>query len=184
MSQNGRNTIKYMVAIVIPEPSYSQLSDIQDRLRPPNWRITIGPHITLLPPDRPLVDPDEAARRFAALVIPTRAFVSTASRILKFDRGSKHTLALEPSPRSKIKSLRRRLEKNCDWQQVSQPSKHPYAPHITLVNQIDDAGLRHAQEQLQSMALSSEFYCQRVALYCKEASWPKWKLLTQKMLNL
>jgi 2'-5' RNA ligase len=169
--------MRYFVAITLPEPSYSSLARLQDRLQPPHWRRTIGPHITLLAPDRPLSNPEAAGPAFSAIVaaLPVASFSITAEDVLVFSRRHYHTLVLQAEPKARLMRLFDQLVSVASWQQVAASTKRPYEPHITLANGLNTSQLAAARQQLAQPTVS--FTCDRLTLFAKQAAWPAWQPL-------
>jgi 2'-5' RNA ligase len=181
-SLSNRSTIiRYMVAILIPEPAATELRHVQDSFRPPQWRITMDPHITLLAPDHPKVSADEAAAAFEARGLSKPAFDITAANINGFRRRRHTTLVLEASPIRPLADLATELQQDCAWQETATSTRRPYEPHITLVNQLPPP-VADTLGKIQDLKLSVGFKCTEVTLFAKKAAWERWQALSSVSL--
>lgn len=182
MCDAGGSAIKYLVAIPIPEPWVSQLAGLKAQFRPPGWRDTMEPHITLLAPDRPRLPSATAATNFASIGLGLRAFPVRFGAIGAFERRHATTFVLLPGSRAQLTDLFAAIFKLATWQDTTASTKRPYEPHITLANQVPVTAAPHVRSDLDRLSLDFEFACDTIALYQKEANWPKWQELARYRL--
>jgi len=175
--------MKYMVAIPVPEPASSLVANLKTQLRPPGWHDTMPPHITLLSPDTPTLDVDDAASTFSRMRLAMPAAPIHASKIGRFDRAGRHTIILLASPRIWLSNLQQAVLTRSNWQSTASTRKHNFEPHITLVNQTTLEGAAQAANTIIQAAIRVEFICRNINLYCKGSHWPRWRVLSTKRLN-
>jgi 2'-5' RNA ligase len=175
--------MKYLVAIPIPQPAAAALAQIQDSLRPPEWRITMPPHITLLAPDTPTLEPEAAKSEFMAAPITQTRFVWETGTITTFERRNRNTVVLLPADSSPLKMLFNQLLISATWQKTGTSTGREYTPHITLVNQVPTHDLPAAMEDLRSTDLVISFTIDAIRLYNKQSSWLHWKIVAEKELE-
>jgi 2'-5' RNA ligase len=174
--------MRYFVAIPIPQPHLSMLTDVKQRFLPPTWHDTIDPHITLLAPDLPLLSFEEAAKAFHTAALTSSGFTIQASRLDRFVRHGRHTLVLRPEPQDWILDLFNELLKVTSWQRTNASTKREYVSHITLANQLTEKSADLAEAELSNQNLSVQFSCNTLTLYAKQPSWTRWQELASKTL--
>ena len=175
--------MRYFVAIPIPEPLRSQLAAVKASVRPPGWRDTMDPHLTVLAPSRPLLPLAEAGLAFSAIELRIPPFNITAHHAQRFSRHRRHTLVLVPNDATRLTDLFNTLIAQCTWQETAASIKRPYQPHITLAHQVPDHQLSQVEAALTSNTLTVDFECTQVVLYHKQASWPRWQELRSVTLT-
>jgi 2'-5' RNA ligase len=183
LSQNIGSQMKYMVAIPIPKPAGSLVANLKSKLRPAGWHDTMPPHITLLSPDRPALDLDDAARSFSHMKLPIHPAAIHASKIGRFDRASRHTIILLASPRTWLTDLQSAVLSLANWQSATATRKHNYEPHITLVNQTTVETAARTTQAVIEAQLRVEFVCREIVLYTKRNNWPHWRVVSIKYLK-
>jgi 2'-5' RNA ligase len=174
--------MRYLVAISLPEPWRTELSQVQDHLRTPTWRNTMDPHITLLAPDRPVTSVEQAAYDFATCALPVSAFTISAHTIGRFDRRHHSTLTLVPNEHAPLQQLFQALLLANTWQDPGTSTRRTYEPHITLANQLDPQQGDAAETYLRRLHLNVSFLCDAIQLFCKQTAWPKWQVVASRLL--
>jgi 2'-5' RNA ligase len=175
--------MKYLVAIPIPEPWLSKLIQIKSDFRPDGWRDTMDPHITVLAPDQPLLDPERAAKAFGDTTFGIRPFDVQFRRIERFSRRQLHTLVLRPDPEAPLTQLFQAVVAKCTWQSTKASTKREHVSHITIANQLPNALTGQAEARIKALRLNVSFRCDKLTLYAKQAKWPQWQPLATRQLK-
>jgi 2'-5' RNA ligase len=175
--------MKYLVAIPVPQSAASLLSAIKERLRPVHWRETMPPHITLLAPGAPLMDPADAVAAFSGAALPESNFTWHTRGVTRFNRRHRTTLVITPDDPLPLQRLFDQLVRNAPWQNTDTSTGRNFEPHITLINQLPTEDLPAATAVLESCDLGISFTPEHLCLYHKQTSWPEWKVLAIKPLK-
>jgi 2'-5' RNA ligase len=172
-----------MVAIPVPEPHSEFLTGIQNAFRPRTWRVTMGPHITLIPPSRPTLTKADAISAFLSANLPQKPILVKSTQLDQFVRSSRRTLVLRLSPKDPIRALVQRLQGQTKWQEIPATQKHEFVPHITLANQLGPEDADRVLSALAAINLNVAFQGNHVVLYEKESSWLNWQPIAEKFLS-
>jgi 2'-5' RNA ligase len=175
--------MRYLVAIPVPEPWRSTLTEVKRAFRPTGWRDTMDPHITLLAPDHPLLPFDEAAAAFVSAELKMSHFIITANQPDHFSRRHHRTLVLRAEPQATLAKLFFSLTSASVWQSTLASTRRDYVSHITIANQLPILTAPEAETALTKLALSVVFDCRLITLYAKRSNWPKWQELAHKQLD-
>jgi 2'-5' RNA ligase len=169
--------MRYLAAIMVPEPQRAQLLELQHRYRPARWHVSLDPHITLLPPSDAHLEPAAAIRAFEALA-PSLDFVVTARQLGRFDHPNSHVLYLAAEPAMQLRDLSQHLYQAAIWQDV-QPRLWPdFTPHITLSNKLHNTEVEAVWRALNAQTFDLAFAATGVTLLGREPDWPAWRILT------
>lgn len=141
------------------------------------------PHITLLAPDHPLLEPGEARATFTTLELGIAPFRISAHRLHRFSRHHRHTVVLAPDNPVPLTHLFNTLITSCTWQETMASARRSYQPHITLVNQVPEDRLKNIERQLEAIKPTINFECRELVLYAKQTRWPAWQELARLSLG-
>ena len=169
--------MRYLVAIMVPEPQHTQLLELQNRHRPRRWQITLDPHITLLPPSDAHLEPAAAIRAFEALA-PTLDLMITARHLSRFDHPDSHVIYLAAEPAAQLRDLSQHLYQAAIWQDVHPRLWPDFTPHITLANKLHDTEVEACWNALSARNYDDvTFHVTGVTLLGRESDWPTWRPL-------
>jgi 2'-5' RNA ligase len=175
--------MKYLVALPLGEPALTYVAQLKTIYRPPGWRDTMPPHVTLLPPDRPLLPPAEAANKFGQLPLPNQTSRVQIGSLAVFSHGGRHTIVGLPSPSRELHHLFGLILNQSEWQATTTASKRPYVPHVTIVNSAAAQTTGDIMLQLKSSLLGLPLEFSKLTLYMKELKWPAWREIMSLQLN-
>jgi 2'-5' RNA ligase len=169
--------MRYLVAIMVPEPYRTRLRQLQAQHGPKRWHLTLDPHITLLPPSEAHLEPAAAVRAFEALA-PTLSLQITAQQLGRFDHPDSHVLYLAAEPVHQLRDLSQHLYQAAIWQDV-QPRPWPgFTPHITLANMLHDSEVESCWQALQQLSFHDiTFSVSGVTLLGRESGQAQWQVL-------
>ena len=168
------SSLSYMVALAVPPPHRERLSAIQQRLRPVGWNITIGPHVTLIPPGAALVPLETAVQMFEETVRNLPSLKLEYPDIGSFKRRGLATVFLKPIATDYLYELQQRLQVvAAAWQDISRSSRRPFVPHVTLVNRLPEVESGPVMEQLRRL-VPTEIYFERPRLFSKSDTDKEW----------
>lgn len=149
-------TLSYMAALPVPSPWREELSQLQDRLRPVGWRITIGPHVTLVAPGRATTGLRLAADPFTQAMQGVQGLDLTYPALGTFRRRGLATIFMKPVASHELYELQRKLEiVAASWQDVSRSLRRPFVPHVTLVNRLPEVQMDSVIRQLEHLVPAS-----------------------------
>lgn len=142
--------LSYLAALPVPPPLGDELAQLQDRLRPVGWRITIGPHVTLVAPGQAKVGLLAAAQLFSQAMQGVGGLSLTYPALGSFRRRGLVTIFMKPVASPELYELQRKLEiVAASWQGVSRSRRRPFVPHITLVNRLAEGQSDGTTKQLE-----------------------------------
>jgi len=160
------------------DPDTSRIiTRLREPLLPIAWRITLDPHITIVPPSRATMPPAQAIVSFLKLSLELPPSISSAERIIRLGSRRSQTLALAVQPRPWWQRLHRLVATSALWQ-VALPSRE-FLPHITVLNHVDPTVAATAENYLSQADLPIIFPAQSVSLLMKQPAWPTWHELAR-----
>jgi 2'-5' RNA ligase len=166
--------MKFLVAIMVPSPWREQIKALQLAHRSPRWKISLEPHITILPPAESRLELDQANEMFAHAQISLAPFTIRSGGLGRFADGPVQVIYNQIEPLDKLLELRR---------QLSNPLKpladfrlrQSYTPHLTLSNRLTPAEADAAARQLIQTPLDFEFSCHKLTLLHKTPGLNHWQ---------
>lgn len=173
---DGASTVTVGVAIAIPQPHATVLS---------NWRRTVGdpaaelifPHVTLLPPTPvPTAQLDEIGAHLAAAARVTEPFQMHLSGTGTFRPVSPVVFVQVAQGLSNCEVLERAVRAG----PLDRELEFPYHPHVTAAQDVDDAALDRAFEGLADFV--ARFAVTGFVLFCRDADW-RWQSRTEYRLG-
>lgn len=170
--------MEYLIAVTIPGEFGEELAYLQHQFKAPTWRVSIPPHITIIPPGRALVSPEQAKVLFEAITLPAGSFEVPCRNIHKFER----TVWLEPHA-AELSMLRDAIIPGAkQFMSLDEAESRPFIPHITLSNKIQDFDLSRVYEELLALDPKGIFKCSNVGLFQKTKDEKTWQLIAQKTI--
>jgi 2'-5' RNA ligase len=168
------NSLSYMVAFTVPPPDRERLAEIQHRLRPVGWNITIGPHVTLVPPGAAQASLLLAIESFSKAIINVPPLQLSYPDLGIFKRRGLATIFLKPIATDQLFELQRQLQiLAASWQDVSRSYRRPFVPHVTLVNRLPESEADPVVEQLQHL-VPAKIIFDRPKLFSKRNNDKEW----------
>ncbi|MFA7244017.1 MAG: 2'-5' RNA ligase family protein [Patescibacteria group bacterium] len=166
----------YIIVIIIPDPYRKKISSLQEQYKDPNWKITLPPHITIMPPSS-LVDGasvETLKNQINATIPSLSAFQISTGPIKKFDNKF-GTIYLSVENSNEIVRLHQ-IIKNAVLHSVEKLDYYPdnFIPHITLSGDIPENALFDKYSEMKEINLAFDFNCSSIGLFCKNKSDNLW----------
>jgi 2'-5' RNA ligase len=166
--------LSYMVALTVPPPELDTLAAIQQRLRPVGWKITIGPHVTLIPPGAGRAPLSTAMGLFNEAAANLSPLKLSYPDLGVFKRRGLATVFMKPIATDDLYELQRRLQiLASSWQDVSRSYRRPFVPHVTLVNRLPESEVDSTIEQLRFL-VPTEITFDQPKLFSKRETDTEW----------
>ena len=168
------NNLSYMVALAVPPPKRDELAAVQQKFRPVGWKITVGPHVTLIPPGQSLLSLKDACSMFTEVVQDLSQLQLSYPALGVFKRRGLATIFMKPIANDELFELQRRLQiVASSWQDISRSLRRPFVPHITLVNRLPEDQADSIAKQLEYL-VPAEIGFSRPKLFSKRSSDKEW----------
>lgn len=176
--------MRYLIACPLIESESLGFINLRDENKhfAPKWKITLGPHITIMRPGSAICDIDEAIKIFQSYELGTEFTI----RFKGFDvfKG-KNTAAVfaEPSDYAPFINIRRTLSKAFPGLVDSESGEWEFHPHLTLINRLPIENLDLIMQKLESVNLSLSYSFDSVVLYKKETTDELWTEIARQELK-
>lgn len=171
-----------MIAILVPEPLSKQLMALQVKHRVNRWKITLKPHITLIPPGDAIVSPHQAGKLFRSWPITVARFSLTLTGIKNFRNERSSVVYSSISKTDSLILLKQQLLEFCP-KIMNLQRELAFTPHITMANRLQTYEISAIEKALKRELPLFIFACQSVALFKKEPYDKCWLKVAQKSLT-
>ncbi len=167
------DALMYLIAVILPKDFAEKIFALQKKFKTPAWNITVGPHITLMPPARAMASMKTAALQLRDLARELKEFEIEVSGIGFFKNASK-TIFAKVELSESILTLRQALAEAAPKFMDFRSENPEFHPHITIANKLDDKNFRPVLLEIQKEFKGFKFLCNNFSLLTKSPKIPKW----------
>jgi 2'-5' RNA ligase len=166
----------YVIVVVLPEPLRSRSESIQNEYKNPDWKITLPPHITIVPPFGIRQDSacEELIRQIGATARQLKSFVIRLGGIRNFNNNV-GTIYLRAERGDELIWMQNKVLEAATLF-IVEKTNYPdnFVPHTTLSGDIPKNELDSVYSRMKKLDLEAKFKCVEISLYKKSASDENW----------
>lgn len=176
--------MRYLIACPLRESEAQDFISLRNNNKhfAPKWKITLGPHITIMRPGAAICDIKEATNIFQSYELGIR-FTVTFKGFEVFKGKNTATVFAEPLDYSPFINIRRILSRAFLRLIDSESGEWGFHPHLTLINRLPIENLELIMQKLESVDLNMTYSFEFVVLYKKETTDDKWVEIARQELK-
>lgn len=176
--------MRYLIACPLEIAKVRDFVRLRDELKylAPKWKITLGPHITIMRPGEAICEPRKATDIFQSLEFgPT--FVVDYKKFGVFKAKKTAAVYAEPSSYQPFEAMRGNLLNAIPKLIKSESGEWNYHPHLTLINRLPIENLELIMYKLKTEKLDITYNIDSVVLYKKDLADDVWAEISKQDLK-
>lgn len=176
--------MRYLVACPLDAPRISDFMKLRDEFKylAPKWKITLGPHITIMRPGEAICEPQKAIDIFKTLEFGS-VFEVSFKKFGYFEAKKTAVVYVEPSDYRMFEGIRANLLDYVPKIVKSESGDWGFHPHLTLINRVPIEKLELLMESLKLAKLNINYEFGAVVLYKKDLTDDEWVKISTRDLK-
>jgi 2'-5' RNA ligase len=166
----------YAIALILPEPFRSELTEIQRRFKDPNWNITLPPHVTIVPPF------SLSKGKSLSEIVDAVSFTINALHCFNIGTGVIRKF------NNKVSTIYLSVELSVELSElhsgintilvpfINEISDYPkdFIPHVTLSGDVPESQAEEHFVKMKKLNLAKKFLCDKITLLKKSPEDKNW----------